>query len=30
VGFRSPIGDYGPDMPELLLEEGYLYDSSPR
>jgi peptidoglycan-N-acetylglucosamine deacetylase len=28
VGFRSPIGDYGPDMPELLLEEGYLYDSS--
>jgi peptidoglycan/xylan/chitin deacetylase (PgdA/CDA1 family) len=28
VGFRSPIGDYGPDMPELLVEEGYLYDSS--
>ena len=28
VGFRSPIGDYGPDMPQLLLEEGYQYDSS--
>ena len=28
VGFRSPIGDYGPDMPELLVEEGYLYDTS--
>ena len=28
VGFRSPIGDYGPYMPQLLLEEGYLYDSS--
>ncbi len=28
VGFRSPIGDYGPDMPELLVEEGgFTYDS---
>jgi len=28
TGFRSPIVDYGADMPQLLLEEGYLYDSS--
>jgi peptidoglycan-N-acetylglucosamine deacetylase len=28
VGFRSPIGDYGPVMPELLVDEGYRYDSS--
>jgi peptidoglycan/xylan/chitin deacetylase (PgdA/CDA1 family) len=28
TGFRSPIVDYTADMPQLLLEEGYLYDSS--
>lgn len=28
LGFRSPIGDYGTDLPELLVEEGYLYDTS--